>query len=98
MCKRFIPNTRTMKKQGGTALGDGFINWRWALTPRLNKIPVDSSTIDVWVDGINLGHPKYNVYRSDIAAFFPGNANSNGAVGYFELDTTGYDDGVHLSQ
>ncbi|MCP5049979.1 MAG: hypothetical protein GY940_22620, partial [bacterium] len=84
--------------QGGTASGSAFLNWGWALTPQPNSIPTDGSTIDVWVDGVNLGHPVYNIYRSDIASLFPAYANSNGAVGYYYLDTTGYANGVHTIQ
>jgi len=84
--------------QGGTASGSGFKNWGWALTPAPNKIPIDGSTIDVWIDGVNSGNPTYNIYRSDIASLFPNYANSNGAVGYFYLDTTKYSDGVHTIQ
>jgi hypothetical protein len=84
--------------QGGTASGGSFTNWGWALTPRPNRIPTDGSTINVWVDGINLGNPTYNIYRSDIAALFPGYANSNGSAGYFCLDTTAYENGVHTIQ
>jgi len=81
--------------QGGEASGKKFLNWGWALTPQPNAIPTDGSTIDVYVDGVYIGHPVYNLYREDIAAFFPGYANSNGAVGYFYLDTTAYANGVH---
>ncbi|NIM84094.1 MAG: hypothetical protein GTO20_35335 [Candidatus Aminicenantes bacterium] len=84
--------------QGGTASGSNFINWGWVLTPRPNSIPTDGSTINVLVDGVHIGHPTYNIYRPDIAALFPGYANSNGAVGYFYLDTTQYEDGVHTIQ
>ncbi len=84
--------------QGGTASGNRFVNWGWVLTPQPNRIPTDGSTIDVWVDGVNIGHPTYNIYRSDIAALFPGYANSNGAVGYFILDTIAYQNGVHTIQ
>ncbi|MCP5045949.1 MAG: hypothetical protein GY940_02185 [bacterium] len=84
--------------QGGTASGGSFVNWGWVLTPQPNNIPTDGSTIDVWVDGVKLGHPVYNIYRSDIANFFPGYANSNGATGYFYLDTTGYANGIHTIQ
>lgn len=84
--------------QGGSASGSGFINWGWVLTPQPNKIPFDGTTIDVWVDSVNIGQPTYNIFRADIAGFFPGYANSNGAVGYFYLDTTAYDDGVHSIQ
>lgn len=84
--------------QGGLASGDRFVNWGWALTPLPNSIPVNGSTIDVWVDGVNLGHPVYNLKREDIANFFPGYANSGGAAGYFYLDTTAYRNGVHSLQ
>lgn len=84
--------------QGGQASGSDFINWGWVLTPQPNSIPTDGSTINVFVDGINIGHPTYNIYRPDIANLFPGYANSNGAVGYFYLDTTAYENGVHTIQ
>jgi len=84
--------------QGGSASGSSFINWGWVLTPQPNYIPTNGSTINVWVDGANLGHPYYNLYRSDIAGFFPGYANSNGAAGYYSLDTTNYTNGVHTIQ
>jgi hypothetical protein len=45
-----------------------------------------------------VGNPVYNQYRQDIANLFPGYNNSNGAVGYFYLDTTQYEDGVHTIQ
>jgi hypothetical protein len=81
--------------QGGTASGSSYVNYGWALTPLPNTIPIDGSTIKVWVDGIQLGHPVYNQYREDIAALFPGYNNSAGAVGYYYLDTGKYENGVH---
>ena len=81
--------------QGGTASGSNYINFGWALTPLPNTIPRDGSTITVWVDGLPLGHPVYNRYRADIDALFPGYNNSDGAVGYYYLDTTPYKNGVH---
>jgi Leucine-rich repeat (LRR) protein len=84
--------------QGGTASGSNFINWGWVLTPQPNHIATDGSTINVYVDGVDLGHPNYNLYRSDIATLFPGYANSNGASGYFYLNTTAYVNGVHTIQ
>ncbi|HUW11145.1 MAG TPA: choice-of-anchor D domain-containing protein, partial [Anaerolineae bacterium] len=83
---------------GGTACGSSHVVWGWALTPQPNAIPTDGSTINIYVDGVNLGHPVYNMYRADIAAFFPGYANSNGAVFYMYLDTTAYASGVHTIQ
>jgi hypothetical protein len=84
--------------QGGTASGSSFVNWGWALTPQPNTIPTDGSTINVWVSGLNKGNPNYNIYRSDIANLFPSYNNSQGAIGYFYLDTTGLADGVHTIQ
>jgi hypothetical protein len=81
-------------QQGQTVRGI-ITNFGWALTPQPNDIPFDGSTIDVYVDGAVRGHPTYNNFRSDIATLFPGHANSNGAVGYFSLDTTTLADGVH---
>ncbi|MCP4214402.1 MAG: hypothetical protein GY765_07080 [bacterium] len=81
--------------QGGSASGGAFRNEAWVLTPPPNTIPTDGSTLNVWVDGVNLGNPQYNLYRPDIAGFFPGYANTNGARGYFDIDTTTYDNGVH---
>ncbi len=81
--------------QGGTASGTGFVNWGWALTPMPNMIPTDGSTINVWIDGAVVGHPTYNVYRKDLAELFPGYNNTDGAVGYFYIDTTAYSNGVH---
>ncbi|NIM16943.1 MAG: hypothetical protein GTO45_33665 [Candidatus Aminicenantes bacterium] len=84
--------------QGGTASGKKFVNFGWVLTPLPNTIPTNGSTITVWVNGVPLGHPVYNQYRADIAALFPGYNNSNGAIGYFYLDTTAYENGVHTIQ
>jgi len=81
--------------QGGTASGASYVNYGWTLTPLPNTIPIDGYTITVWVDGLPLGHPVYNNYRQDIAALFPGLNNSDGAVGYYFLDTTKYSNGVH---
>jgi hypothetical protein len=44
---------------------------------------------------MQLGNPVYNLYREDIASLFPGYNNSDGAVGYYYLDTTEYANGVH---
>lgn len=81
--------------QGATVSGT-IINFGWALTPSAaRRIPFDGSTIDVYIDGVWFGHPVYNQFRSDIAALFPGLQNTNGAVGYFTLDTTRLSNGLH---
>jgi trimeric autotransporter adhesin len=81
--------------QGGDASGATYYNFGWALTPLPNSIPLDGSTINVWVDGVMLGHPDYNHYRQDIATKFPGLANTDGAIGVYTLDTTKYANAVH---
>ncbi|MCP4157303.1 MAG: BACON domain-containing protein, partial [bacterium] len=81
--------------QGGAAFGSSFRNAGWVLTPQPNTVPADGSTINVYVDGVFLGNPVYNIYRPDIAALFPGYNNSNTAHAYFDFDTTAYSNGVH---
>jgi hypothetical protein len=82
-------------RQGGTASGSSYRNHGWALTPLPNSIPTNGSTIYVLIDSVNIGHPVYNIHRSDVAALFPTYANSSGAGGYFDIDTTPYADGIH---
>lgn len=65
----------------GSTLGSGVAVTGWALTPLPNSIPTGGSTINVFLDGVNLGHPHCNGYRQDIAVLFPGYANSNVAIG-----------------
>ncbi len=81
--------------QGGTASGTKFVNFGWVLTPLPNTIPVDGSTITVYIDKMAAGHPVYGNHRADIAAAFPGLNNSQGAVGYFFIDTTKLSNGLH---
>jgi len=81
--------------QGATISGSAYVNFGWALTPNPYNIPTNGSTIFVYVDGVPQGHPVYNLARSDIQTLFPGYANTNGAVGYFYLDTTKLADGIH---
>jgi sugar lactone lactonase YvrE len=81
--------------QGGTASGNAYLNFGWALTQNPNIVPIDGSTITVVVDGQLVGHPTYNNFRSDIATLFPGYMNSGGAVGFYYLDTTKLSNGVH---
>jgi len=81
--------------QGGEASGSKYRNQGWVLTPMPNNIPTDGKTIDVYIDGVYKGHPVYNIYRSDVAALFPGYANSNGALAYFDFDAAGLAEGVH---
>ncbi len=80
---------------GGEASGSAYRCQGWVLTPLPNKIPEDGSTINVYIDGINVGNATYNFYREDIATIFPGFTNSNGAGAYFDFDTTSYENGIH---
>jgi hypothetical protein len=80
---------------GGIASGTKFRNQGWALASMPNAIPIDGSTINVYIDGVAKGKVVYNVVRSDIAALFNGYINSSNAGGYFEFDTTRYADGIH---
>jgi hypothetical protein len=81
--------------QGGEASGSKFRNNGWALSPQPNKIPIGGTTIKVFIDGVFADNVNYNHYREDIAALFPGYANTNGAWAFLELDTTAYANGVH---
>ena len=81
--------------QGGTASGANFVNFGWALTPLPKYIPNDGSTITVFVDGVALGNPTYNNFRSDIASLFPNLNNTNGAIGFRVIDTTALSNGMH---
>jgi hypothetical protein len=81
--------------QGDTISGALYTNFGWALTPMPNSIPVNGSTIVVYIDGVPVGNPVYNQQRSDIATLFPGRANSDGAVGFYQFDTTQLANGVH---
>ena len=66
------------------------------MTPNpANVIPKDGSTIWVFIDNTPVGHPVYNNYRVDIATLFPGLQNSNGAVGFYYIDTTKLTNGLH---
>jgi hypothetical protein len=80
--------------QGGMESGT-FVNFGWALTPPGKTIPTDGSTVWVFIDNQRIGHPAYNNYRVDIATLFPGYANSQGAVGYYYIDTTQLSNGLH---
>ena len=81
--------------QGGIASGSAYVNFGWALTPLPNLIPIDGKTIWVYIDNVAKGHPAYNYPRPDIEALFPGYLNTDGAVGYFVIDTTQLTNGLH---
>jgi hypothetical protein len=82
--------------QGDTIFGTNYVNFAWALTPQPFIIPIDGSTLFVVLDGaVQAGHPTYNNFRSDIASLFPNYQNSNGAVGFFRINTTLLANGLH---
>jgi hypothetical protein len=81
--------------QGGTASGESYVNFGWALTPQPGIIPTDGSTIQVIVDGAPIGTANYNFFRPDVSNQFPGLANSGGPVGYRIIDTTALAEGLH---
>jgi uncharacterized protein YkwD len=81
--------------QGATVSGTAYVQFGWALTPQTASIPTNGSTITVYIDGVAVGHPVYNQYRTDIATLFPGFANSGGAVGYLVINTTTLANGLH---
>ena len=80
--------------QGGVVSGTSYVVFGWALSPRAT-IPTNGSSITVFIDGVAKGKPVYNNNRSDIAAAFPGYANSNGAIGYYILNSTTLSNGTH---
>lgn len=81
--------------QGGLASGSAFVNFGWALTPLPKEIPRDGSTMMVFIDSVPVGNPDYNHFRQDVRDGYPEYKNSDGAVGFFYLDTTAYANGVH---
>ena len=81
--------------QGGLASGANYVNFGWALTPQPKTIPIDGSSMFVFIDGASVGNVDYNHPRSDIQALFPGLNNTNGAIGFRVLDTRGMTNGLH---
>jgi hypothetical protein len=82
--------------QGGVISGSSYRNHGWVLTPQPCGMPLDGSTMVVYIDGVGLGgHPLYNLNRPDVQALFPGLVNTAGAGGYYDFSTLGYANGVH---
>ena len=82
--------------QGGIASGSNFVNFGWAVTPNpSNIIPKDGSTITVYIDNKPEGHPVTTTIGRTSPTAFPGLKNSNGAVGYYIIDTTKLANGLH---
>ena len=82
-------------EQGATVSGSAYVNFGWVLTPNPKTMPLDGSTIRVFIDSVPGATVTYNFPRADIQALFPGYANTDGAVGFRTLDTTQLANGVH---
>jgi hypothetical protein len=81
---------------GAVVSSNSYINFGWALTPQPFLIPLNGSTINVFLDGKpSSALASYNNFRPDVAAVLPGYQNSNGAVGYATIDTTALKIGQH---
>jgi hypothetical protein len=102
--KRFTASNATATKpfgtidtpaQGATISGGAYVSWGWALTPLPSTIPADGSSIWVYIDGVQVGHPSVGYPRSDIDSLFPGLNNSGAGVRYYMIDTTTLSNGVH---
>ena len=83
---------------GGSASGSSYRCSGWVLTPPPNMMYECGSEINVFIDGMNIGNVTYNGYRSDIASYFPGYPNANGAGAFCEFDTKSFSNGVHTIQ
>ena len=79
---------------GGIVSGTAFNNSGWALTPGTAMIPVDGSTIFVYLNtNILLGRiTSYGGYRDDLHNKLPGYTNTDTAAGAFAFDTTQWPD------
>lgn len=74
----------------------GNVNFGWVLTPQPKNIPLDGSTIFVYINGDLKGNvDEYGNYSASVAAAFPGYANTNTAVGHYLIDLAAYSSGVH---
>jgi hypothetical protein len=81
--------------QGATVSGR-LENFGWVLTPQSATIPIDGSTIQLFIDGAPQPQAAdYNLARPDITALFPGYQNTAGPVAHFAIDTTQLANGVH---
>ncbi len=82
--------------QGGTVSGKQYVNMGWVLTPMPNKVPVDGSTISLYIDAILRPETAvYNQPRGDVSGLFPGYENSAAPGALFTFDTTGFDNGTY---
>ena len=83
--------------QGGMMTGT-YANQGWLLAQPGRSIPLDGSTIRLYIDGAL--HPalaSYNHPRPDVAALFPNPpyVNASGPAAQFTIDTTALPNGIH---
>ncbi len=80
--------------QGGVMQGTAYMNWGWALSPQPNYVPADGSTVNLFIEGVYLGHPyEFGLSRPDLTKRFPNYKNYNKCLGYYYIDTTQFDNG-----
>jgi len=87
-------------EQGQLVGGAAYVNFGWVLAAQPAAsglfIPFDGSTVQVFVDSLPIGPvTSYNNARPDIQAFFPGFANTDGAIGVKFINTTTLANGIH---
>jgi hypothetical protein len=83
--------------QGGTISGM-HANQGWVLAQPGKSIPLDGSTIRLWIDGALQPHAaSYHHPRPDVAALFPNPpyVNASGPAAQFTIDTTQFTNGIH---
>ena len=81
--------------QGATVSGQ-VDNFGWVLTPQSAIVPIDGSTIQLFIDGaLQPQAALYNLPRADITGLFPGYKNTAGPVAHFSIDSRTLSNGVH---
>ena len=84
--------------QGEAIGGTAYNNFGWALSPGARRADVPGGgTVQVLIDGVNVGTPGGWVARSDLTALFPAAQYSGvgNAAAAFTFDTTAFADGLH---
>lgn len=81
---------------GGVATGSAYNNEGWVLTPPPSEVPLDGSTVSLYLDGVTLPNSaSCGRVRPDVQANFTGFVNAGTPGCRFLLDTTVYADGLH---
>jgi hypothetical protein len=84
--------------QGETISGGAYINFGWALSPGTRRADVPGGgTVQVLIDGTNVGTPGGWVARPDLTSLFPiaDYSGVDNAAAAFIFDTTALTNGVH---